>query len=110
MYKTSGVKVPRSWKGSRAGLYCKRTALETRELIHEFKGPGISQGMHNLNKFHWLCKAVSSMPSVLDRICGLLNTISKKYDHTFKDIFQEMYDKEYKEAFEKAGITYSIPD
>ena len=34
------------------------------------------------------------------------DTISKKYDHTFKDIFQEIYEKEYKEAFEKAGITY----
>ena len=50
------------------------------------------------------------MPSIQSRICGLpqKDTISKKYDHTFKDIFQEIYDAEYAEKFEAAGIEVSL--
>ena len=82
---------------------------ETRELIHQFKGPGVLQGMHNLNSsiesFARSCFQYA-LDTKQDVWFATKDTISKKYDHTFKDIFQEIYDRDYKEAFEKAGITY----
>ena len=78
-------------------------------LVHEFKGPGIVQGMHNLND-SIASFARSCFNYALDTKQELWfaskDTISKKYDHTFKDIFQEIFDAEYKEKFEEAGITY----
>ena len=80
-----------------------------KELVHEFKGPGVLQGMHNLNasieSFARSCFAYA-LDTKQDLWFSTKDTISKKYDHTFKDIFQEIFEKEYQEAFEKAGITY----
>ncbi len=83
---------------------------ETREKIHSFKDTdGIIQGMHNTDK-SIKSFAKSCFNFALDMKKDLWfatkDTISKKYDHRFKDIFQEIYDAEYKEKFESAGIEY----
>ena len=79
------------------------------EVIHEFAGPGVIEGMHNTDKSiqsfaHACFKYALDLKQNL--WFATKDTISKKYDHTFKDIFQDLYDNEYKDAFEKAGITY----
>ena len=82
---------------------------ETRELIHNFAGPGIIQGIHNTDKsIRSFAKACFNyaLDTKQDLWFATKDTISKKYDHNFKDIFQEVFDAEYKEAFEKAGIEY----
>ena len=80
-----------------------------KELIHDLKGPGILQGMHNLNSsiesYARSCFAYA-LDTKQDLWFATKDTISKKYDHTFKDIMQEIFDKEYADAFKKAGITY----
>ncbi|MCR5791076.1 MAG: NADP-dependent isocitrate dehydrogenase [Lachnospiraceae bacterium] len=83
---------------------------ETRELIHEFKeGGGIIQGIHNvtssIESFARSCFNYA-LDQKQDLWFGAKDTISKKYDHHFKDIFQEIYDKEYRARFEDAGIEY----
>ena len=90
-------------------VYTAQDGTETRELVQEFKGPGIAQGMHNLNNsiesFARSCFSFA-LDTKQDLWFATKDTISKKYDHTFKDIFQEIFDAEYKEKFEAAGITY----
>ena len=86
-----------------------RTAAETRQLIHEFKTPG-----HHPGPAQHRCEHRQLCPGLLQFCSGqkqdlwfaTKDTISKKYDHRFKDIFQEIYDAEYKEKFEAAGIEY----
>ena len=82
---------------------------EQRQLIHQFDGDGILQGMHNLDKsiqsFARSCFNYA-LDTKQDLWFATKDTISKKYDHTFKDIFQEIYDSEYKEKFADAGIEY----
>ena len=106
-YKASEMKIPGPGKAEL--VYTAEDGTETRELIHNFTGAGIIQGQHNL------CDSIESfahscfkyaLDTKQDLWFSSKDTISKKYDHTFKDIFQEIYDAEYKEAFEKAGITY----
>jgi isocitrate dehydrogenase len=80
-----------------------------KELIHNFEGPGVVLGMHNLD--HSIESfARSCFNYALDQKEDLWfstkDTISKKYDHTFKDLFEEIYEKEYKEKFEAVGIEY----
>ncbi|MBZ4670662.1 MAG: isocitrate dehydrogenase, NADP-dependent, eukaryotic type [Oscillospiraceae bacterium] len=82
---------------------------ETRQLIHEFKGSGIIQGMHNTDKsISSFAKSCFNYALDLkqDLWFATKDTISKKYDHRFKDIFNEIYEKEYKEKFSAAGIEY----
>ena len=96
--------------GSKAELcVTKADGTEERSLIHDFKGDGIIQGMHNLDK------SISSFARACfnyaldvkqDIWFATKDTISKKYDHTFKDIFQEIFDNEYKAKFDEAGIEY----
>ena len=82
---------------------------ERSELIHHFDAPGVIQGVHNLDKsiesFARCCfnYALDIKQTIW---FATKDTISKKYDHTFKDIFQEIFDKEYKEKFDAAGIEY----
>lgn len=80
-----------------------------KETIHEFKTPGIIQGIHNVDK-SIESFARSCFNYALDKKEDLWfatkDTISKKYDHNFKDIFQEIYDNEYEEKFKAAGIEY----
>lgn len=107
VYKGTEMKIPAAGKAEL--VYTAEDGTETRELIHTFNAPGIIQGMHNMNgsieSF-----ARSCFNYALDTKQTLWfatkDTISKKYDHTFKDIFQEIFDAEYKEKFDAAGIEY----
>ena len=80
-----------------------------RETIHNFTGAGIVQGQHNVNasieSFARSCFNYA-LDQKQDLWFATKDTISKKYDHTFKDIFQEIFDAEYKEKFDAAGIEY----
>ncbi|MDO5707101.1 MAG: NADP-dependent isocitrate dehydrogenase [Andreesenia angusta] len=82
---------------------------ETKKLVHEFDGPGVVMGMHNIDKsiesFARSCFNYS-LDLNQDLWFAAKDTISKTYDHRFKDIFEEIYQKEYKDKFEKAGIEY----
>ena len=107
VYKGSEMKIPGAGKVEL--VYTAEDGSETKELVHNFDGPGIVQGMHNINRsiesFARSCFSYA-LDTKQDLWFATKDTISKKYDHTFKDIFQEIYDRDYKEAFEKAGIEY----
>lgn len=107
VYKASEMKIPGAGKAEL--VFTAEDGTEIRELIHEFKEPGIIQGQHNLNK-SIESFARSCFNYALDQKKNLWfatkDTISKKYDHTFKDIFQEIYDAEYADKFTEAGIEY----
>ena len=107
VYKASELKIPAAGKVEL--VYTRKDGNETRELIHNFTGAGVIQGQHNLNdsieSFARSCFTYA-LDVKQDLWFATKDTISKKYDHTFKDIFQEIFDAEYKEAFEKSGITY----
>ncbi|MGN0322211.1 MAG: NADP-dependent isocitrate dehydrogenase [Oliverpabstia sp.] len=107
VYKNTEMVIP--GPGKVELVYTAQDGTETRELVQEFKGPGIAQGMHNLNNsiesFARSCFSFA-LDTKQDLWFATKDTISKKYDHTFKDIFQEIFDAEYKEKFEAAGITY----
>ena len=107
VYKGSEMKVPGAGKAEI--VFTGEDGTELRELIHTFDGPGVVQGMHNLNNsitsFAKSCFTYA-LDTKQDLWFATKDTISKKYDHTFKDIFQEIFDAEYKEKFEKAGIEY----
>ena len=105
-----GIPRPHSGEGDRAELvFTAQDGTETRELIHEFQGPGILQGIHNTEKsiasFARACFNYA-VDTRQDLWFATKDTISKKYDHTFKDIFQEIYEAEYREKFEGLGIEY----
>ncbi len=107
VYKASEIKVPS--KGKAELVFTAEDGTQIKELIHEFSGAGILQGMHNLNdsieSFARSCFAFA-LDTKQDLWFATKDTISKKYDHTFKDIFQEIFDNEYAKAFEEAGIEY----
>ena len=107
VYKASELKIPAAGKVEL--VYTRKDGNETRELIHNFTGAGVIQGQHNLNdsieSFARSCFTYA-LDVKQDLWFATKDTITKKYDHTFKDIFQEIFDAEYKEAFEKSGITY----
>ena len=107
VYKNTEMRVDAGCKAELVVTHPDGT--ETRELIHDFKTPGIIQGVHNLDK-SIESFAHSCMNYALDLKQDLWfatkDTISKKYDHRFKDIFAEIYEAEYKEKFEAAGIEY----
>ena len=96
-------------KGKCELVFTSEDGKETRELIHNFEGDGVVLGMHNLNKsiesFARSCFNFA-LDTKQDLWFATKDTISKKYDHTFKDIFQEIFDKEYKTKFEEVGIEY----
>ncbi len=107
VYKASEMKIPGAGKAEL--VFTAEDGTEIRELIHEFKEPGIIQGQHNLNKsiesFARSCFNYA-LDQKKDLWFATKDTISKKYDHTFKDIFQEIYDAEYADKFTEAGIEY----
>ena len=90
-------------------VYTDSKGNEKRSLVHEFKGAGIAQGVHNLDasieSFARACFEYA-LSQKEDLWFATKDTISKQYDHTFKDIFEEIYEKEYKEKFEEANIIY----
>ncbi len=107
VYKNSEIKV--AGPGKAELVFTAADGTETRELIHEFKGAGIIQGMHNtdasISSFAKACFNYA-LDTKQDLWFATKDTISKKYDHTFKDIFAEIFEAEYKEKFEQAGIEY----
>ncbi len=82
---------------------------ETRALVHEYDGPGVAQGMHNLDasieSFARSCFEYA-LSTGQDVWFSSKDTISKIYDHRFKDIFADVFEAEYKTRFEEAGIEY----
>ncbi len=108
IYKNTEMKVK---DGSTAELVVTdKDGSETRQLIHTFNGSdGIIQGLHNINgsiaSFARACFNFA-LDTKQDLWFATKDTISKQYDHTFKDIFAEIYENEYKAKFEAAGIEY----
>lgn len=108
VYKNVEMQVP---QGAKAELVVTdKDGNVTRELIHDFKdSAGVIQGQHNLDKsiesFARSCFNYA-LDTKQDLWFATKDTISKKYDHRFKDIFQDLYDSEYKEKFEETGIEY----
>lgn len=108
VYKNTEMTVP---DGAKAELVVTdKDGNETRELIHNFKGSdGIIQGLHNIDEsiasFARSCFNFA-LDTKQDLWFAAKDTISKKYDHRFKDIFREIYDREYDEKFKAAGIEY----
>ena len=107
VYKGSEMKVP--GPGKAEIVFTGEDGTVLKETIHTFKEAGIVQGMHNINgsieSFARSCFNYA-LDTKQDLWFATKDTISKKYDHTFKDIFQEIYDKEYDEKFKAAGIEY----
>ena len=107
VYKNTEMIIPGPGKVELVYTACDGT--ETRELVHQYEGAGVAQGMHNLDgsieSFAKSCFNYA-LDTKQDLWFATKDTISKKYDHTFKDIFQEIYEKEYEEKFQNAGITY----
>lgn len=107
VYKATEMKVPGAGKAEL--VFTDENGNETRELIHNFKGAGVIQGQHNLNdsieSFARSCFTYA-LATKQDLWFATKDTISKKYDHTFKDIFNEIFEAEYAEKFNEAGITY----
>ena len=107
VYKNTEIKVP--GKGKAELVFTAEDGTEIREVIHNFDGPGIIQGIHNTDKsITSFAKACFNYALDIkqDLWFATKDTISKKYDHNFKDIFEEVYEKEYKEKFEEAGLEY----
>ncbi len=107
VYKTTEMKIPGAGKVEL--VYTAADGSETRALVHEFDSAGVVQGQHNI------CASIESfarscfnyaLDMKQDLWFATKDTISKKYDHTFKDIFQEIYDAEYAKKFDEAGIEY----
>ena len=90
-------------------VFTDASGRESRELIHQFTGAGIIQGMHNtdasIEGFARSCFNYA-LDQKMDLWFSTKDTISKIYDGNFKEIFQNLYDTEYKEAFKKAGLEY----
>ena len=96
--------------GSKAELVVTdENGNETRQLIHDFATDGIIQGLHNIDKsiasFARACFNFA-LDKKQDLWFATKDTISKKYDHRFKDIFNEIFENEYKDKFADAGITF----
>lgn len=107
VYKNAEMVIP--GPGKVELVYTAQDGSETRELVHQFEGSGVVQGMHNLDasieSFARSCFTYA-LDTHQDLWFATKDTISKKYDHTFKDIFREIYEKEFREKFEKEGLTY----
>ncbi|WP_028243663.1 NADP-dependent isocitrate dehydrogenase [Pseudobutyrivibrio ruminis] len=107
VYKNTEMRIPGAGKVEL--VYTAEDGTEERALVHTFNGPGVVQGQHNIDasieSFAHSCFKFA-LDTKQDLWFASKDTISKKYDHRFKDIFQEIFDKEYKDAFDKAGIEY----
>lgn len=107
VYKNTEIKVPGPGKAEL--VFTGEDGKEIRQTIMDFDGPGIIQGIHNKDKsiesFARACFNYA-LDTKQDLWFATKDTISKIYDHNFKDIFQDIFDKEYKEKFDAAGIEY----
>ena len=108
VYKASEYRVPCKGKAT-LSFVSEDGSVQMEQTIYDFECPGVIQGQFNkdssIKSFAHSCfkYAISTKQ---DLWFSTKDTISKQYDHTFKDIFQEIYDEEYKAEFEKLGITY----
>ena len=107
VYKNAEMRIP--GPGKVELVYTAADGTETRELVHDFTGAGVVQGMHNLDdsieSFARSCFEYA-LSTKQDLWFATKDTISKKYDHRFKDVFADLYETEYKEKFEALGIEY----
>ena len=107
VYKSVEMKVPGAGKAEL--VFTSEDGTVSRETIHEFKGSGVLQGMHNLDSsiesYARSCFSYA-LDTKQDLWFATKDTISKIYDHTFKDIMQDIYEKEYADKFKEAEITY----
>ena len=107
VYKATEMKI--AGPGKAELVFTAEDGTETRELIHNFKSAGVLQGQHNvessIESFARSCFNYA-LDTKQDIWFATKDTISKKYDHTFKDIFQESYEKDYDAKFKEAGIEY----
>ena len=107
VYKNVEIKVPGAGKAEL--IFTSEDGSVVKETIHNFKGSGIIQGQHNVDdsieSFARSCFNYA-LDLKQDLWFATKDTISKKYDHNFKDIFQAIYDREYAEKFAEAGIAY----
>ena len=105
VYKNVEIAVPGAGKAEL--VFTGEDGTKITETIHEFDGPGIIQGMHNtvesIESFARCCLSYA-VDTKQDIWFATKDTISKKYDHRFKDIFMEIYEEEYKDKFEELGI------
>ena len=108
VYKTAEMTIPAA--GRVELVYTPADGSEeSRILVHDFQGSGVVQGQHNLdNSIESFARSCFeyALDTKQDLWFATKDTISKKYDHRFKDIFAEIFENEYKEKFEAAGITY----
>jgi isocitrate dehydrogenase len=106
VYKATELRVP---QGKAELCFTDETGKETRETIYDFECPGVLTGQYNkdtsIASFARSCFAYA-LSTNQDLWFSAKDTIAKKYDGTFRDVFQEIYDKEYREAFEEKGLTY----
>ena len=107
IYKNVEMKI--EGKGKAELVFTDENGEEKRKLIHKFNDSGVVMGMHNTNKsiesFARSCFNFA-LDTKKDLWFASKDTISKKYDHTFKDIFYEIFENEYKERFKEANIEY----
>ncbi|NBI11289.1 NADP-dependent isocitrate dehydrogenase [Colidextribacter sp. OB.20] len=107
VYRAAEYKVP--GPGTAELVFTGADGRETRQVIQKFDGPGVLQGQFNVNasitSFAHACFRFA-LDARQDLWFSTKDTISKQYDHTFKDIFAEVYERDYRARFEQAGITY----
>jgi len=107
IYRNTEYRVP--CPGKAELVFTAENGKQWRETIYDFEGPGIIQGIHNKDRsiasFAHACFNYA-LDTKQDLWFSTKDTISKIYDHTFKDIMQEIYDVEYAQQFEAAGIEY----
>ena len=107
VYKNAEMRVP--GPGRVELVYTAADGTQTRELVHEFDGAGVVQGVHNLDgsieSFARSCFEFA-LAQGQDLWFATKDTISKTYDHRFKDIFADLYEAEYKDRFAEKGIEY----
>ena len=107
VYKNVEFRVP--GEGTAELVFKSADGSENRQVIHEFKGPGVIQGLHNLDAsiegFARSCFAYA-LDQKMDLWFSTKDTISKIYDGNFKEIFEKIYEEEYKEKFEAAGLEF----
>lgn len=107
VYKNTEIRIPKAGKAEL--VFTAEDGTEIREVIHNFTGAGILQGIHNteasIRSFAKSCFNYG-LDTKQDLWFATKDTISKKYDHTFKDIFQEVYEAEFEERYKEAGIEY----
>ena len=107
VYKNAEMRIP--GPGKVELVYTAADGTETRELVHDFTGAGVVQGQHNLdNSIESFARSCFefALSSRQDLWFATKDTISKKYDHRFKDVFADLYEAEYRAKFEAAGIEY----